>query len=80
VRGWAPGGLLDSYTTERHPVAARVLTDTRAQIAIMRPDAHSRAMREVFGDLLRIPGPAEWLVNMVQGLDIRYELGLRRTR
>ncbi len=25
VQGWAPGGLLDSYTTERHTVAERVL-------------------------------------------------------
>ncbi|MFC7658555.1 FAD-dependent monooxygenase [Pseudonocardia benzenivorans] len=31
VRGHAPGGLLDSYHDERHPVAARVLVSTRAQ-------------------------------------------------
>ncbi|MFI6698928.1 FAD-dependent monooxygenase [Streptomyces sp. NPDC050509] len=43
VQGWAPDGLLDSYTTERHPVAARVLANTRAQLAIMRRDAHSCA-------------------------------------
>jgi 2-polyprenyl-6-methoxyphenol hydroxylase-like FAD-dependent oxidoreductase len=75
VRGWAPGGLLDSYTAERHPVAAQVLANTRAQIAIMRPDAHSRAMRELFADLIQAPGLTERLVNMVQGLDIQYDLG-----
>ena len=37
VNGWAPEGLLDSYHTERHPVAADVLDNTRAQ---MRADVH----------------------------------------
>ncbi|MGW2044690.1 FAD-dependent monooxygenase [Streptomyces sp. NPDC001858] len=38
VRGWAGEDILDTYTTERHPVAARLLQNTRAQIALMRPD------------------------------------------
>ncbi|MFJ5222200.1 FAD-dependent oxidoreductase [Streptomyces sp. NPDC088400] len=75
VRGRAPDGLLDSYTAERHPVAARVLANTRAQLTIMRRDEHSRAMRELFGELIAAPGVTERLVNMVQGLDIRYEMG-----
>ena len=32
VNGWAPDGLLDSYQTERHPVAADVLNTTRARM------------------------------------------------
>ncbi|MCS7480287.1 FAD-dependent monooxygenase [Umezawaea endophytica] len=72
VRGWAPDGLLDTYTAERHPVAARALANTRAQVAIMRPDAQSRAMRELFADLLQAPGATERLVNSMHGLDIRY--------
>jgi 2-polyprenyl-6-methoxyphenol hydroxylase-like FAD-dependent oxidoreductase len=76
VRGWAPEGLLDSYTTERHPVAAAVLTNTRAQIAIMRADPHSRAMRELFGELIRTtPALTERLGSITQGLEIRYEMG-----
>ena len=43
VRGQAPEGLLDTYTRERHPIGAWVLDWTRAQIALMRPDAHARA-------------------------------------
>ena len=43
IRGDAPDGLLDSYTTERHPVGARILDWTRAQVALMRPS--SRALR-----------------------------------
>ena len=35
VDGWAPEGLLDSYHTERHAVAADVLDNTRAQMELM---------------------------------------------
>ncbi|MEA5363023.1 FAD-dependent monooxygenase [Amycolatopsis sp., V23-08] len=73
VRGWAPDGLLDSYTAERHPVAERVLENTRAQIAIMRPDPHSRAMRALFAQLLEADVTlTELLGARLQGLDIRY--------
>jgi 2-polyprenyl-6-methoxyphenol hydroxylase-like FAD-dependent oxidoreductase len=76
VQGWAPEGLLDSYHTERHPAAAAVLTNTRAQIAIMRPDAHSRAMRELFGELIQTtPEMTARLGSMMQGRGIRYEMG-----
>jgi hypothetical protein len=64
---------LDTYTAERHPVAARALANTRAQVAIMRPDPQGRAMRGLFADLLRTPGATERLVSSMQGLDIRYE-------
>ena len=37
VNGWAPEGLLDSYHTERHPVAADVLDNTRAQMQLLSP-------------------------------------------
>jgi 2-polyprenyl-6-methoxyphenol hydroxylase-like FAD-dependent oxidoreductase len=76
VHGWAPEGLLDTYTAERHPVAARVLALTRAQGAIMRRDPHSQAVRELFGQLLtEIPATGEHLVASLQSLDIRYDLG-----
>jgi 2-polyprenyl-6-methoxyphenol hydroxylase-like FAD-dependent oxidoreductase len=78
VQGWAPDGLLDSYITERHPVAAGVLTNTRAQIAIMRADPHSRAMRELFDELIQTtPGLTNRLGDITQGLDIQYEMGSR---
>ena len=35
LSGWAPEGLLDSYQTERRPVAADVLDNTRAQMELM---------------------------------------------
>jgi 2-polyprenyl-6-methoxyphenol hydroxylase-like FAD-dependent oxidoreductase len=75
VGGCASEGLLDSYTVERHPIAAAVLTSTRAQIAIMRPDAHSRAMRALFGELIQtVPEMTARLGSIAQGLGIRYEM------
>ena len=38
VNGTSPESLLDTYHAERHPVAARVLRNTMAQVALMRPD------------------------------------------
>lgn len=76
VQGWAPNGLLDSYTTERHPVARQVLENTRAQIAIMRPDPHSRAMRALFAQLLEADVTLTYLLGgRLQGLDVRYDVG-----
>jgi 2-polyprenyl-6-methoxyphenol hydroxylase-like FAD-dependent oxidoreductase len=78
VQGWAPNGLLDSYTTERHPVARQVLENTRAQIAIMRPDPHSRAMRALFAQLLEADVTlTDLLGGRLQGLDVRYDTGPR---
>ncbi|MCY1023930.1 FAD-dependent oxidoreductase [Pyxidicoccus sp. MSG2] len=47
VQGHAPDGLLDTYTAECHPMAARVLDNTRAQLALMRPDPQTTAMRRI---------------------------------
>ncbi|MFD3405664.1 FAD-dependent monooxygenase [Kribbella sp. NPDC058693] len=55
INGWAPDTLLDTYTTERHPIGEWVLDWTRAQITIMRPDRHARALRPVIADLLNTP-------------------------
>src|SRR3954449_12196411 len=52
LRGDAPSGLLDSYTAERHPVGARILDWTRAQVALMRPTPGSRALEAVMRDLM----------------------------
>jgi 2-polyprenyl-6-methoxyphenol hydroxylase-like FAD-dependent oxidoreductase len=52
IRGNSPDDLLDSYTTERHPVGARILDWTRAQVALMRPS--SRALQAVVRDLISL--------------------------
>ncbi|WP_433179645.1 FAD-dependent monooxygenase [Actinoallomurus sp. CA-150999] len=75
VRGWAPEGLLDTYTGERHPIGAWVLDWTRAQVAVMRGDAYSRALRSVVTDFLGTRDGATYYVKRISGLWQRYDLG-----
>jgi 2-polyprenyl-6-methoxyphenol hydroxylase-like FAD-dependent oxidoreductase len=75
VRGWAPEGLLDTYTSERHPIGAWVLDWTRAQVAVMRGDAYSGALRGVVTDLLGTRDGATYYVKRISGLWQRYDLG-----
>jgi 2-polyprenyl-6-methoxyphenol hydroxylase-like FAD-dependent oxidoreductase len=73
VRGDAPDGLLDSYTTERHPVGARILDWTRAQVALMRPS--SRALGAIVRDLIDTRDGATYFAERVWGVSLRYDLG-----
>ncbi|MET9486923.1 FAD-dependent oxidoreductase [Nocardia sp. NPDC006630] len=75
VRGWADTGLLDTYTTERHPIGAWVLDWTRAQIALMRTDPRSRALRAVTAELLTTPDAATTIFKKISGILHRYDLG-----
>jgi 2-polyprenyl-6-methoxyphenol hydroxylase-like FAD-dependent oxidoreductase len=67
--------LLDSYTAERHPVAARVLENTRAQVALMRPDPLTSALRSIVSDLMKLPEGNRYFGEMLTGVGIRYDLG-----
>jgi 2-polyprenyl-6-methoxyphenol hydroxylase-like FAD-dependent oxidoreductase len=75
VHGWAPEGLLDTYTSERHPIGAWVLDWTRAQVAVMRGDAYSSALRGVVTDFLGTRDGANYYVKRISGLWQRYDLG-----
>jgi 2-polyprenyl-6-methoxyphenol hydroxylase-like FAD-dependent oxidoreductase len=75
IRGDAPDGLLDSYTAERHPIGARILDWTRAQVASMRPDPLSRAMQAVLRDLIHTRDGATYFAERVWGVNLKYELG-----
>ena len=75
VKGISPESLLDSYHAERHPVAARVLRNTMAQVALMRVDDRIEALRDVVSDLLSMDEPRKRFAAMMSGLDIRYDLG-----
>jgi hypothetical protein len=67
--------LLDSYTTERHPVGARILDWTRAQVASMRPDRQSRALQAILRDLIDTRDGATYFAERVWGVSLRYDLG-----
>jgi 2-polyprenyl-6-methoxyphenol hydroxylase-like FAD-dependent oxidoreductase len=75
LRGDAPDGLLDSYTTERHPVGARVLDWSRAQVTLMRPNRHSRALEAILRDLIDTRDGATYFAERVWGVSLRYDLG-----
>ncbi|WP_156689417.1 FAD-dependent monooxygenase [Mycobacterium sp. Marseille-P9652] len=75
VKGTSPDSLLDTYHAERHPVGARVLRNAMAQMALLRPDDRTKALRDVVSDLLGMHEPRERFAAMMSGLDIRYELG-----
>jgi len=76
VKGISTPDLLDTYHAERHPVAARVLQNTMAQTALMRPaDARLEALRATVSDLLSMDEPRKRYAGMLSGLDIHYDLG-----
>jgi 2-polyprenyl-6-methoxyphenol hydroxylase-like FAD-dependent oxidoreductase len=75
VKRTSPESLLDTYHAERHPAAARVLRDTMAQVAIMRPDDRIEAVRDVVSELLSMDEPRKRFAARMSGLDIHYDLG-----
>ncbi|MGO4700636.1 FAD-dependent monooxygenase [Dyella sp. 2RAB6] len=75
IRGDAPDGLLDTYTTERHPIGAQVLDWSRAQVALMRPSRSSRALEAIIRDLIDTRDGATYFAERVWGVALRYELG-----
>ncbi|CAB3647371.1 Rifampicin monooxygenase [Paraburkholderia sediminicola] len=75
IRGDAPDGLLDSYTSERHPVGAQVLDWSRAQVALMRPSRSSRALEAIIRDLIDTRDGATYFAERVWGVSLRYDPG-----
>ena len=75
VKGSSPDSLLDTYHAERHPVGARVLRNTMAQVALLRTDDRTEALREVVAELITLDEPRKRFAAMTAGLDIRYDLG-----
>jgi len=75
VHRTAPESLLDTYHSERHPVAARVLRTTMAQVALMRADDRIEALRDSVSELLSMDEPRKRFGAMMSGLDIHYDLG-----
>lgn len=75
VKGTSPESLLDTYHAERHPVGARVLKNTMAQVALHRPDERTAALRETMSELFSMDEPRRRFAAMMSGLDIHYDLG-----
>jgi hypothetical protein len=73
VQGWAPEGLLDTYQSERQPVASRVAMQTQTQAALLAPGANVTALRTLFGELLESLDTRRHIVDTMSGNDVRYE-------
>lgn len=75
VRGWAPEALLDTYFTERHPVAEDVLTITRAQSELISPEPGPQAVRRLLADLMDFEDVQRLLIEKVTAIGVRYDVG-----
>ena len=75
IDGTSPESLLDTYHAERHPVGARVLHNTMAQVALATPDDRHQALRETLTELLGMDEPRRRISAEIAGLDIHYDLG-----
>ncbi|WP_232664469.1 FAD-dependent monooxygenase [Pseudonocardia sp. TRM90224] len=74
VRGWAPPGLLDTYHAERHPVAERTLSFSRAQSLLLAPGEQMTALRDLLTDVLAHEQALRYVVDRLWALDLRYDL------
>ncbi|MFF3248626.1 FAD-dependent monooxygenase [Streptomyces sp. NPDC002870] len=75
VQGWAPASLLDTYHTERHPVGARLLMNTRAQGMVFLGGPEADPLRALFAELIAYDDVKRHLAGAVSHIDIRYEVG-----
>jgi 2-polyprenyl-6-methoxyphenol hydroxylase-like FAD-dependent oxidoreductase len=75
IHGWAPAGLLDTYHAERHPVAADVLNNTRAQSELMSPGPGPQAVRRLLTELMDFDVVSRFLIGKITAIGIRYDFG-----
>jgi 2-polyprenyl-6-methoxyphenol hydroxylase-like FAD-dependent oxidoreductase len=75
VNGISPDTLLDTYQVERHPVVARVLRHTMAQVALRRTDERTNAVKDALAEVVQMEQPRKKIAGMLSGLDIHYDIG-----
>jgi hypothetical protein len=77
VKGVSLDSLLDTYHAGQYPGGDRVLRNRLAQVALLRSDDGTNALRGFTSELLSMDEPCKRVVAMMSGLDIRYDLGER---
>lgn len=75
IAGWAPAGLLDSYHTERHPVAADVLDNTRAMMHLLSVEPGPQAVRRLLTELMDFDDVNRHLTEKITAIGVRYDVG-----
>jgi rifampicin monooxygenase len=75
IDGWAPQDLLDSYQTERRPVAADVLDNTRAQMELLSTEPGPQAVRRLVSELMDFEEVNRYLTEKITAISVRYDFG-----
>ncbi|MET9490919.1 rifampin monooxygenase [Nocardia sp. NPDC006630] len=75
VNGWAPEGLLDTYQSERQPVAADVLNNTRVQSELMSTEPGPQALRRLLSELMDFDEVNRYLTEKSTAIGVRYDFG-----
>ncbi|MGX9921893.1 FAD-dependent monooxygenase [Streptomyces sp. NEAU-H3] len=76
ITGRAPEGLLDTYESERRPVAAEVLDNTRAQMELLSTTPGARAVRRLLGELVvSYDAVNQHLIEKLTAIGVRYDVG-----
>jgi 2-polyprenyl-6-methoxyphenol hydroxylase-like FAD-dependent oxidoreductase len=75
IHGNAPETILESYEAERMPVGEQVLEWSRAQVAVMRPEPHSAALRAIVSDLIQTADGATYFAGRTWGIYTKYDAG-----
>ena len=74
IQGTSTTNLLDTYHAERHPIAARVLRNTMAQVALRRTDDRTKALSDSITEILSLEEPRKRVAAEMSGLAVQYEL------
>lgn len=75
LRGWGSDELLETYETERRPVAENTLATTRAQSELVWPNGDVSAVRRLLEELMDINEVNLSLTEKTTGTGIRYDCG-----
>ncbi|MER8002664.1 FAD-dependent monooxygenase [Streptomyces sp. NPDC095613] len=72
VHGRAGEHLLGTYDSERRPVASRLVDNTRAQLALMRPGPETDALRSLMAEVLETEDGRALLSGMISAQETSY--------
>ena len=75
LNGHVEPALLATYQTERRGAAERVIMQSRAQLALLRPGPEVTALRDLFSELVTEPVVVRHLSDLLSGADNRYTTG-----
>jgi 2-polyprenyl-6-methoxyphenol hydroxylase-like FAD-dependent oxidoreductase len=64
--------VLDTYESERRPIADRTIMYSQAQAALLSPGADVTGLRRLFSELLTHRDTVQTLASLVAGADVRY--------